>query len=954
MKNTKKKVIGILSGLCACAVCVAIPNVVTADAELANVSMVKGASVRLDNPSGLKFTAEIAGEYSVGETTSYGMMIVPYDYLVTAGVEIAEDTDYITELMTAYEEGVISVAPIVAENLPAKADEDGGYYIEHSIVQLDEKNFDRRFFGVAFEEVDGEYTYATNVENSRSIMEVASGALNDLYYNADNLPEDVKNLLADNETLLSDFVTVGLSYSADWSYAVAGESTVGMDGSIALSVDSDTNVHLLPTWTSSDETIATVDKNGVVTGLKVGTVTITATNKVGDTVYTDTHEVQVIPTTPDQIVDALYELSSGASLPGTYTLTGAVQKINSSSVNVVLITPTRTDKPVSCYKLTGEGLDSLQVGDTVTVTGALKNYSGTYEFDNPTLDSVDSTVALNDKQKVAIDKANLSFGSYTVAYENADTAEVQLPAAVVGSSISWDKENAEELNVTIADGKAVFTFTEEEQTIKLVATITSNDEAVTRVFTLTVEAKPAALPEGQVRDEISFAEVGGEAEELSYNGEFIAVTFKKGTSSNKPYNPSGHIRSYANNEIVFTPNGGYKFKSAVIHCTTTSYMGYDTAGSNSITVPEGVTAVGDTTAKTVTLTAAEPVSEFTIIPSKQIRITSIEFVLVEVSVSNEEKVAAVKAELEGLTISEDMTSLPVKSENNYPEDVSIAWTSDNSAFTVAADGTVTLNRALATETTAIVTATISHKDDDTVTTTHTFEVTVDSVANVVGAELDAAMAETLPANIKVGDSLELPATIVCTNTTVTMSWSCSAIAVAGVEGSTVTFLAAADSVTLTADMLVDGESIGTKEFAVAVLAEDVKEIKYTFSDYTAGTQYAENEKHVLDDIVTVTTTQAHFTTQLRIYSSSSHDGFAIIESQRSIEKIVLNAGNKADTLNVYGSTDGTTWTLIEGVATTSSYADYTVTMDSAYKWIKLDVAGTQQVRIAYMTLTFAD
>ena len=144
---------------------------------------------------------------------------------------------------------------------------------------------------------------------------------------------------------------------------------------------------------------------------------------------------------------------------------------------------------------------------------------------------------------------------------------------------------------------------------------------------------------------------------------------------------------------------------------------------------------------------------------------------------------------------------------------------------------------------------------------------------------------------------------------------------------------------------------------IGMMSASAASTTYTFANYTAGTQYAEGEVHVLDDVVTVTTTQAHFTTQLRLYSSASHDGYAIITSTKVITGFGLNAGYKADTLNVYGlEADGTTWTLIQGVATKSSYADYTVTMpeNSTYTQLKLDVAGLQQVRVASITLTFAD
>lgn len=130
---------------------------------------------------------------------------------------------------------------------------------------------------------------------------------------------------------------------------------------------------------------------------------------------------------------------------------------------------------------------------------------------------------------------------------------------------------------------------------------------------------------------------------------------------------------------------------------------------------------------------------------------------------------------------------------------------------------------------------------------------------------------------------------------------------------------------------------------------------YTIGDYTAGTQYAANEEHKLDENVTVYTTECHFTSQLRIYSSSSHDGFAIIKSANVITGLSVNAGNKKDTLNVYGSTDGTNYTLIQAVSITStSYNDYNVDIDAnnAYKYLKLDVAGDQQVRVAAFTLKY--
>ena len=132
--------------------------------------------------------------------------------------------------------------------------------------------------------------------------------------------------------------------------------------------------------------------------------------------------------------------------------------------------------------------------------------------------------------------------------------------------------------------------------------------------------------------------------------------------------------------------------------------------------------------------------------------------------------------------------------------------------------------------------------------------------------------------------------------------------------------------------------------------------KYTFTNYPAGTQYAKNEVHVLDDIVTIITNDAHFTSELRLYSSSTNNAYAIIKSKNPIRSIGVNAGNKVDTLLIYGSNDeGATWTQVATISVTStSYKDYSAELNGEYMWLKLDVEGSNQVRLKSMTLTTVD
>ena len=130
---------------------------------------------------------------------------------------------------------------------------------------------------------------------------------------------------------------------------------------------------------------------------------------------------------------------------------------------------------------------------------------------------------------------------------------------------------------------------------------------------------------------------------------------------------------------------------------------------------------------------------------------------------------------------------------------------------------------------------------------------------------------------------------------------------------------------------------------------------YTFSQYTAGTQYADGEEHELDDVLTLTTTQCHFTSELRIYSSDDHNGYVVSNQLPGrIISIDFNAGNKVDVIDVYGSTNGTTWTQVGQVSVTStSYKDYSLDFGATnYTYFKLDVAGSNQVRLTSITITW--
>ena len=113
---------------------------------------------------------------------------------------------------------------------------------------------------------------------------------------------------------------------------------------------------------------------------------------VGCTLYT-------LPPEPAQIVEEAYALAEGASLPYEAILTGKIVSVDDEysaqykNITVTMVVEGCEDKPIKCYRMKGDGVENLKVGDTITVAGTIKNFYGTVEYNlpylipNPTPDS---------------------------------------------------------------------------------------------------------------------------------------------------------------------------------------------------------------------------------------------------------------------------------------------------------------------------------------------------------------------------------------------------------------------------------------------------------------------------------------------------------------------------------------------------------------------------------------
>ena len=142
--------------------------------------------------------------------------------------------------------------------------------------------------------------------------------------------------------------------------------------------------------TTEATTEATTQATTEVTTVETTEATTEATTEV-TTEETTTEEtttaVVIDPNDVNAILTAAYALKDGEALTGEFTLEGVVTKVGTAysaqyqNVTFTIAVEGQEARPIDAYRAKGEGADTVKVGDTVKVTGKIKNYKGTIEFD---------------------------------------------------------------------------------------------------------------------------------------------------------------------------------------------------------------------------------------------------------------------------------------------------------------------------------------------------------------------------------------------------------------------------------------------------------------------------------------------------------------------------------------------------------------------------------------------
>ncbi len=136
-----------------------------------------------------------------------------------------------------------------------------------------------------------------------------------------------------------------------------------------------------------------------------------------------------------EIVDMAYALEVGATLDAPATLTGVVTEIDTpysaqyKNVTVIMTVEGREDKPIMCYRVKGDGAEDIMPGDTITVTGYIKNYKGTIEFDQGC--TLDKLVKGENSFVMPTDPREIVLAAYALEWNQALPKAVTLTGQII-------------------------------------------------------------------------------------------------------------------------------------------------------------------------------------------------------------------------------------------------------------------------------------------------------------------------------------------------------------------------------------------------------------------------------------------------------------------------------------------------------------------------------------------
>ena len=308
-----------------------------------------------------------------------------------------------------------------------------------------------------------------------------------------------KNLKAECKITVKARVE-GVSIQGGNTRTIQVKKTVQLKATVTPS-----NANQEVTWSSSDSKIATVDEKGLVTGVKAGTVDITATSKENSSLKaTCKVTVENIPVSSVELDKTSLTLTEG----DTYTLKATVKPDDAFEK-----TPTWSSSNTSVATVSDKGVVTAVKAGTATITAKCGGKSATCEV----------TVQA---KAIAVTGVSLNTTSLTLTVGDKQTLKATVtPSNATNKSVTWSSSNS-----TIASVSSSGVVTAKKAGTAKIA-VKTKDGGKTATCTVTVQD---AGPKGYK----VFIKHGAEFkyDEIPYGGTSKGSAF---TSPNTKYNYAG-------------------------------------------------------------------------------------------------------------------------------------------------------------------------------------------------------------------------------------------------------------------------------------------------------------------------------------------------------------------------------------------------------------------------------
>ena len=323
-----------------------VANLQTASADATPDLVQHGASVRMVDPSGLRFTFSVDEAFKDAGYT-FGTMVIPKAVLgnntLNHNDDTADEVDVAYELIAQEKWATDAYANIKAED-ETHFYEEGREYFNAVLLGIPSTDYSTELVARSYAVKDGVYYYSEPVE--RSIAQVAAAALRG----------------GEEGDLLVNYVDTALS-GKTLSMNVS-KAYVAIGATQTFDVLNDNGYAAI--WSSSSEDVASVDANGVVTAKAAGTATISAT--IGSQTVSATVNVgEAID--GEKLVDFTAENYQSKAKPGnansaydstkTYAGEGMIELTGTMSwqlnMAVTVDVSTCTELKVKVYQETGYG-----------------------------------------------------------------------------------------------------------------------------------------------------------------------------------------------------------------------------------------------------------------------------------------------------------------------------------------------------------------------------------------------------------------------------------------------------------------------------------------------------------------------------------------------------------------------------------------------------------------------